>query len=346
MSRQRVFVILWIAGLLFAAGAYGAQRKYPARNINGIVQWGAGGGTDSLMRPLSALAQKELGVSIIVQNKAGGTGSIATQFVYDAPADGYTLLMGAENPALYKALDISKLTYDDFEPVFLIGQDTVGIVVSKSSKYTSFRQLIQDALSRPGTLKISTTGKGGLPWTVGAYITSLTKAKFNQIPYDSDIAALTAVKGGECDFTVCKVQSGIASYKAGDIKYLTMLALNPVSQMSDVPLIIADYPEFKQFLPWGPFYGIYVRKGTDPEITRNISAAFARGFEATSYQTVLKNFNVEPLGLTGQKALDYLKNWQKNTLTALVNSGAIDKTLEKLIDKKDIPDSNSHTSGM
>jgi tripartite-type tricarboxylate transporter receptor subunit TctC len=346
MSRQRFLVVLLMSGLLLVADAYGQQQKYPTRNITGIVQWGAGGGTDSLMRPLSALVRKELGVSVIVQNKAGGTGSIATQFVYDAQADGYTLLMGAENPTLYKALDISKLTYDDFEPVFLIGQDTVGIVVSKSSKYTSFKQLIQDALARPGTIKISTTGKGGLPWTVGAYITSLTKAKFNQIPYDSDIAALTAVKGGECDFTICKVQSGITSYKAGDIKYLTMLAIKPVSQMPEVPLIITDYPDFKQFLPWGPFYGIFVKKGTSQDIVKKLGSAFNKGFDESSYQTVLKNFNVEPLGLTGEKAADYLKNWQKNTLTALVNSGAIDKTLEKLGYGKGSADANSHPAGI
>ena len=87
---------------------------YPTQNVNGIVQWGAGGGTDSVMRPLSTLAEQNLGKSIVIQNMTGATGSVATQYVYDAPADGYTLLMGAENPTLYKAMGISDLTYDDF----------------------------------------------------------------------------------------------------------------------------------------------------------------------------------------------------------------------------------------
>ena len=77
-----------------------AFAAYPTQNINGIVQWGAGGETDSLMRPLSVLAEQTLGKSIIIQNMTGATGSIATQYVYDAPTDGYTVLMGAENPAL------------------------------------------------------------------------------------------------------------------------------------------------------------------------------------------------------------------------------------------------------
>ena len=77
-----------------------AKAGYPTQDINGIVQWGEGGGTDSLMRPLATLAQDKLGKSIVVQNMTGGTGSIATQYVYDQDADGYNLLMGAENPSL------------------------------------------------------------------------------------------------------------------------------------------------------------------------------------------------------------------------------------------------------
>lgn len=330
MKMKRTVTILLVIGLVLATAAFGAPKKYPSKNIGGIVQWGAGGGTDSLMRPLAALAQKELGVTIIVQNKTGGTGSIATQFVYDSPMDGYTLLMGAENPTMYKALDISKLTYDDFDCVFVIGGETVGIVVGKNSKYSSFPEIVKDALAKPKTIKLSTTGKGGLPWEVGAYITSVTGATFNQVPYDSDASALTAVRGGECDFTVCKVQSGIAAYKAGDIKYLTMLALEPVALMPEVPLITKDYPDFAQYLPWGPFYGVYVKKGTDPSIVKMLGAAFTKGFNDPSYQTVLKNFNVNPAGLTGAKATEYVKAWQKNTLSALVKSGAVTKSLEEL----------------
>ena len=129
--------------VLFAFPALAAD--YPAQNITGVVQWGAGGGTDSLMRPLSALAEQSLGKSIIIQNMTGATGSIATQYVYDAPTDGYTLLMGAENPALYDILEISELTYSNFDCVYLIGDEVVGIVVGKNSPYKSFTEIIDAA---------------------------------------------------------------------------------------------------------------------------------------------------------------------------------------------------------
>ena len=225
---------------------------YPKDNVNGIVQWGEGGGTDSLMRPLATLAQEKLGKSIVIQNMTGGTGSIATQYVYDQEADGYNLLMGAENPSLYKALGISELTYEDFDCVFLIGDETTGVVVGKDSKFNSLTEIVEAALAGE-TITLSTTGTGGLPWEVASLITSITGAEFKQVQYDSDASARTAVLGGECDFTICKIQSGLEEYKSGDLKWLCLLALEQVEDMPDVPLVIAEYPDFEKYLPWGPF---------------------------------------------------------------------------------------------
>ena len=319
MKKLSVF----LAMILVLAAASFAFAAYPEKNITCVIQWGAGGGTDSLMRPLCSIAEKELGKSLVMQNMTGGTGSIATQYVYDKAADGYILLLGAENPALYQALNISKLTYNDFEPVFLIGDETTGIIVKKGSKYKTFTDLINDAKANPGKIKISTTGAGGLPWEMGAFITSVTGAKFNQIPYDSDASARTAVMSGECDFTVCKVQSGLEAYKAGSITVLTMFAKQPVAAMADVPLVTKEFPKFAKYLPWGPFYGVFAKKGTDPKQIATLSAAFVKAFENPTYKGVLAKFNINGLGYTGAKAKKYIAGWQKNTISALKNSGAV-----------------------
>ena len=318
---MRKFFALLLAVCL-AVPAFAAD--YPAQNITGVVQWGAGGGTDSLMRPLSAIAEQYLGKSIIIQNMTGATGSIATQYVFDAPADGYTLLMGAENPALYDILEISELTYNNFDCVYLIGDEIVGIIVGKNSKYKSFTEIIDAAKKAPWTIKLSTTGTGGLPWEVGAFITDITGAFFNEIPYDSDASAKTAVMNGECDFTVCKVQSGIEDWKAGDLKFLCMLSTKPVPVMPDVPLITAEYADFAKYLPWGPFYGVFVKKGTDAGITAKLSEAFTKAGPQESYQKVLANFNINFLGYSGEEAAKYISSWRENTITALKNSGAFD----------------------
>ena len=319
-------IAIWLSVLVSMMGFAGGQKNsgvYPVRNVNGIVQWGAGGGTDSLMRPLSSMAEKYLGASIVIQNMTGGTGSVATQYVYDAPADGYNLLMGAENPPLYKVLKISDLTYDEFDCVFLIGDEIAGIIVGKDSPYKTFTGLINAALANPGRMRLSTTGKGGLPWGVAAFITEVTGATFNQIPYDSDASAKTAVLSGECEFTVCKVQSGIQDYKAGDIKFLAMLATSTVPVMPEVPLVTGEYPGFGKYLPWGPFYGVFVKLGTDAAIQKKLSDAFLAASKEAGYQNVLTNFNINYLGLSGAEAGKYISNWQKNTTNALTASGAV-----------------------
>ena len=318
----------WLAVGLAACMTFGTvvsafATDYPAKNVNGIIQWGAGGGTDSLLRPLSTLAEKELGKSIFVQNMTGATGSVATQYVFDAEADGYNLLMGAENPSLYDILGISELTYEDFDCVYLIGDEVVGIIVNKNSEYNTFTELIEAALAKPGTIKLATAGDGSSPWVVGSLITSVTGATFNQIPYDSDASAKTAVMSGECDFTSCKVQTGIEDWKAGDVKYLTMLSLEPVEVMAEVPVVLNEYPDFEKYLPWGPFYGVFVKKGTDPAIEEVLSAAFSKAGEDPSHLEVLKNFNVSHLALSGEDAAAYIQSWRENSIEALTAAGAI-----------------------
>ncbi|MDO4492352.1 MAG: tripartite tricarboxylate transporter substrate binding protein [Clostridia bacterium] len=301
-----------------------ALADYPEKNVNGIIQWGEGGGTDVLMRPLASLAEKDFGASIVCQNMTGGTGSIAVQYVSDQEADGYNLLMGAENAPLYQVLGISELTYADFDCVYLIGDETVGIVVPKDSPYNSFTDIVNAALAEPESVTLSTTGKGGLPWEVGSFITSVTGATFNQIPYDSDKSALTAVMGGECEFTVCKVMSGRQYAESGDIKFLCMFSKDEVAALPGVPSILAEYPAFEQYLPWGPFYGVFVKKGTDASIIEKLSAAFSAAGQDPSYQEVLANRSINFKGYTGAEAEQYITAYSANTIGALKTAGAID----------------------
>ena len=203
--------------------------------------------------------------------------------------------------------------------------EVVGIVVGKNSPYKSFTEIINAAKAKPWSLKISTTGTGGLTWEVGAFITDITGAFFREIPYDSDASAKTAVMNGECDFTVYKVQSGIEDYKAGDLKFLCLLSTKEVDVMPGVPLITAEYPDFAKYLPWGSFYGVFVKKGTDKKVIDTLTKAFTAAGPQASYQAVLANFNINFLGYSGEDAAKYISSWREKTVTALKNSGALDE---------------------
>lgn len=285
--------------------------------VNGIIQWGEGGGTDTLMRPLCSYTESYLDGTIALRNMTGGTGTVATQYVYDKPADGQTLLLGAENPAMYDALGLSELTYADFDCVILIGSETVGVTVAASSPYTDFASLIDAAKANPGTIRLATTAKGGLPWTVARFIEAVTGATFNEIPYDSDATARTAVLNGECDVTVMKLQAGLDAANEGTIRYLCLFSDAASDALPDVPPITDYDPAFSAYLPWGPFYGVFVKKGTDPKTREALSDAFLNGFREPAYQTLLSDLHVEPLGLCGDEANAYIDAWRAASLAAL-----------------------------
>lgn len=288
-----------------------------ASPINGIIQWGEGGGTDTLMRPLCAYTEPHLGTTLSLRNMTGGTGTVATQYVCEKPADGKTLLLGAENPAMYDALGLSELTYADFTCVLLIGHETVGITVPVDSPYQSFSDLIDAAKANPNTVRLATTAKGGLPWTVARFIRAVTGATFSEIPYDSDATARAAVLNGECEVTVSKLQSGIDAVREGKLRFLCMFADACVDALPDVPPITDYDPAFAEYLPWGPFYGVFVKKGTDAETVQKLSDAFLAGYSEEAYRTLLRDLYVEPLGLSGDAADAYIEAWRAASLAAL-----------------------------
>ena len=119
-----------------------ALAAYPEKNIQGIIQWGAGGGCDGVSRAITPLAEKYLGKTIILQNKTGATGAVATTMVANMPADGYTLLYAAENPATYRVLGLSPLSFNDFEPIIIPVEGAVVICVNPETPYKTMKDLV------------------------------------------------------------------------------------------------------------------------------------------------------------------------------------------------------------
>jgi len=310
--------------------ATAAASDFPERDLAGYVMWGAGGGTDNLVRPLCTFTQEIMGKSIVVQNKTGATGAVATQFVHDQSADGYTLLLGAENPALYKILNISELTYDNFETVLLIGNEDLALVVAPDSPYNTLTELIEAALADPGAINMATTGDGGSQWEAAAFIKAVTGAEFTQVPFDGDAACLTNVMGGIADFTTIKSTQAMEAHRAGTVKILSTLTDHPVEALEGTTPITDEYPGFQDYLPFGPFYGVFVKEGTPEDVVETLAEYFMQGYESPEYQALLESFNINPLGLQGEEANAYIATWQKAAATALYKAGVIDKSPEEL----------------
>ena len=121
--------VLFLSVLLMLSAASMGFAAYPEKTIQGYIMWGAGGGTDNFARAITPLVEKHLGGSIVLQNKVGASGALATTLVVNSAGDGYSLLYGAENPANYRVLGLSPLSFHDLEPITVAVEGAAWVTV-------------------------------------------------------------------------------------------------------------------------------------------------------------------------------------------------------------------------
>ena len=204
---QRVLVL--VVALALALSGNHARAAYPDRIIRIVVPFAPGGGTDVVARTLALEMAKDLGVSVIIENKPGAGTIIGTQSVATSDADGYTLLMGtfanAVNPSLY-----AKLPYDqhrNFVPVALVARSFNIVVVNLASPIKSVADLIAVAKAEPDKLSYGTYGTGTSAHLAGELFKHMAGVNLTTVPYKGAAPALTDLIGGQIQMMFTTVAS-------------------------------------------------------------------------------------------------------------------------------------------
>jgi len=319
-----------VAGFELWNSLSGQDNAYPVYDINGFIAWGAGGATDTTSRTIALYARKYLGRNIILQNKTGATGAIATEFVYNQAPDGYSLLFNAENPPLYRLLNISQVDYGDFYPVLLIGSQTSVLVVHPASPYKGVKDLLDDAASRPGQIRIGISGAGGLPFNVAVMLETTSRVTFNQVPFDGEAAILTALMGRHVDVSVVNYSAAVDLAKAGRVRILTTLDNRRLPSIPDVEALGEVLPEYAKYFPWGAFVGVFVHKDTPETVRAALTGAFRSAFSEGRFKLYLEENFIHPLGLSGEEARAFIRRWQSVTAWLLEAAGVAKTSPEAL----------------
>ncbi len=327
MSYRKI-VAAAAAAVLVSGGAAAA---FPERELSGVIMWGAGGATDVVARALTPHAEAALGRKIVLVNRAGGTGAISTNYVTTQPADGYTILYGAENPQLHQVLGLADFGYEKFHPVSILGRGVAVIVVKTDAPWTSLKAFVDDARAKPGKLKMGSTGPGGLPHTVGSMLNSVTRFQVIMVPFDGEGPGMTALLGGHVDIMPVGVGAAAENIKAGRVKALAVVDTEPMSiaGQANIPPITKEYPEFGKYLPWGPFYGVFVRRDTPADVTATLVKAFRTAAGNPQFVQLMKDRGNVPMDLSGAEADAFLKKWQSVTTWVLHDVGATKASPEK-----------------
>lgn len=301
------------AAIALGLAAAPALAEYPERDIQGIIQWGAGGSTDTVSRAVTPHAEAVLGGKVILQNVTGGVGAIGLNQAARADADGYTLLFGAENPLLYKVMGLGEKDYADFVPINILARGIPILVARPDAPFNTFPEMIAYINENPGEVRFGSTGPGGLPSVVTAMINSKTPIDVTSVPYDGDGPALTALQGGALDVMPAVLGASIEAVKAGNLKAIAIFDTEAAPQLPDVPAITESNPEFADLLPWGPFFGVFTAKGTPDDAVAKLTEAYAQGAQNADFLALMDGRGYKMLSLSGAEAQAFLDDWQGKT---------------------------------
>ncbi|WP_372621736.1 tripartite tricarboxylate transporter substrate binding protein [Falsiroseomonas sp.] len=326
MFTRRSLAALAALPLLPAAAR---AQAFPARELTGIIMWGAGGATDVVARALTPPAERALGQSIVLQNRPGGAGAISVQAVATAPADGHTLLYGAENPQLHKVLGLGTRDYADFFPVNVTARGVAVVVANNDKPWSSMKDVVAEAQRNPGRLKMGATGPGGLPHVVGAMINTVTQMRVIAVPFDGEGPGLTALQGGHVDFMPVGLGAAAEHIRAGRVKPLAIVNTEGVATLPGVAPITADLPGMAKYLPWGPFYGVWVRRDAPDAARTKLVSAFKEAAGSEGFTTLMRNAGNIMMNISGDEADAFLRRWQSITSWTLQEAGAARRSPEE-----------------
>lgn len=254
-----------------------AAQGYPARPVRLVVGFSAGGPTDVVARAFAEHATRTLGQPFIVDNKPGANTVLAAEFVASAPADGYTLLLGATNHTMIPALYSARVKFDavrSFAPVCTLAESPTVLVVGPAMKVATLADFVKAVQAAPGRRTFGSPGAGSSGHFAGERFARLTRTSLNHIPYKGAAPAINDLLGGQLDSSFATLGSVLPQIQAGKLTPLAVAAARRSPLLPNVPTF--DEAGVKDFRD-DAWYGLLAPAGTPPAVLEALEKA-ARSF--------------------------------------------------------------------
>ncbi|HEX2829734.1 MAG TPA: tripartite tricarboxylate transporter substrate binding protein [Burkholderiales bacterium] len=297
-----------IIGTLVAAACAAASahaQQYPTKPVRIVVPTNPGGGADIQARLVAKAFQESIGGMFIVENRSGASGTIGADIVAKAPADGYTVLVTtsllATSATLYR-----KLPYDalkDLTPVSQISSAPQYLVVHPTVPARTVKEFVALAKSQPGKLNAGSSGSGSANHLAVEMLKQRTGIDVHHIPYKSGAPAMTALIGGEVDFTFTGAVTALPPIRARQVRALGVTSLKASSATPDVPPLAATYPGFES----ANWYALFVPAGTPALIVSKLSAETAKAIKSPAVRDFIRQDGADPVGSSPQEFAAFFK---------------------------------------
>jgi len=279
--------------------------QYPLKTIKLVVPFPAGGGTDAVARIVTQKMSEEFNEAIIVDNKIGAGGSVATEFVARAEPDGYTLLFTTSGHAIQP--NLQKLNWDpikDFAPISTLVKNPLVIAVRPDFKASSIKELVRMAKENPGKFTYGSSGSGSALNLSAEYFKSVAKVDIVHIPYSGNGPMTLALLKGEVDMVFDSLTGPLPNIHANKLRALAVTTLNRSFALPDTPTLDEAGLKGYDFSSWS---GILAPAGTAKEIIQKLNHQMASVLENPSVREKLMNFGYTPMSSSSQEFQETIK---------------------------------------
>jgi tripartite-type tricarboxylate transporter receptor subunit TctC len=279
--------------MLAAAGAASAQ-SFPSKPVHIFVLYPAGGGVDVLTRTLGEVVSKQWGQSVVVENRPGAGGVIASQAVVTSPPDGYTLIMVASghatNPLLYPKIPYD--TFKDFTAISLLASSPNILLVRSDSPFKTVADVVTAARTRPGNLSFAHAGTGTSTHLAGELFKSLARIDLNAIPYKGGAPAINDLLGGQIPMSFNNGPESVGQLQAGTLRALAVTTADRAPFLPKVPSMSESVPGYDT----GVWWGLLGPANLPPEVLAKLSNDFVAALNTDAVKERLGKLGALPIG--------------------------------------------------
>jgi tripartite-type tricarboxylate transporter receptor subunit TctC len=293
LFRRTRWVVLLLGAL--SPGVASAQ-DYPNQTVKVVVPFVAGGGVDVVARIVAPRLGEELGQSVIIENRGGAGGALGAAAVAQAPADGYTLLMGTGSTHGTNSNVYARLSYDpvrDFVPVVLLSSSPLLLIVPQASPAKSVGDLIALGRGRPGGLSFASYGTGSINHLGAELFNSMAKMEANHVPYRGSAPAMTDLIAGRIDYMFDGVSTSLGYLQSGTIRVLGVAGPNRSPVLPEQPTISeAGLPGYDTMV----WFGLFAPAGTPKPVVELVNRKTNAVLASPRVKESLEKLGVEPVG--------------------------------------------------
>ncbi|EJU4278912.1 tripartite tricarboxylate transporter substrate binding protein [Escherichia coli] len=286
LPKKMAAMVLLAGAALSIAPVQAAS--WPTKQIELVVPYAAGGGTDLVSRAFADAAKNHLPVSIGVINKPGGGGAIGLSEIAAARPGGYKIGLGTVELTTLPSLGMVRFKTSDFKPIARLNADPAAITVRADAPWNSYEEFMTYAKANPGKVRIGNSGTGAIWHLAAAALEDKTGAKFSHVPYDGAAPAITGLLGGHIEAVSVSPGEVINHVKGGKLKTLVVMADERMKTMPDVPTL----KEKGVDLSIGTWRGLIVSQKTPQDVVDVLAKAAKETAEEPAFQDALQKLNL------------------------------------------------------